>query len=60
MGFEELGSMGWVLKQVYWKGEGCHLPAFLDLPLLKCACQEHIINMRNNMGDPLEALWQSE
>ena len=42
------------------KGKGCHLPAFLDLPLLKCACQEHIIDMGNNMEDPLEALWQSE
>jgi len=42
------------------KGKGCHLPAFLDLPILKCACKEHIIDIIDDIEDPLEALWQSE
>ena len=42
------------------RGRGCHLPAFLDLPLFKCAYQEHMIDMIKNMEDLPEALWESE
>jgi hypothetical protein len=38
------------------KGRGNHLPAFLGLPLLKCALIEGIVLIINNVRDPLKIL----
>jgi hypothetical protein len=39
-----------------WKGGGCHLPAYLGLPLVKCAFKRGEIVIMSDMIYPLEAL----